>query len=609
MKNNKGFTLVEIIITLAIVITITTVAVSSYIGISSQKKKEEWKLVQGQIETAAEQYFSSNKYLYEGLTDDITAYISVGTLVKSDYLNKVVNPISKKEVPSCSLVTVKIENGKYIGKYDEKEDTKESDETSCDTDNKVVVKEPGAPNFELKGVCEDINGNEIGNNADGWCYKKDFSIEKLKKNGIIISSKTCNGQEINCVPNTDFSLTDKISGFNDTSENAITAVSISNQRATTIIYDGYKIDRTPPYGNVTLSRNDGEAYNSARPKITINANDDHSGIYSAGFGFAQDKDKVSYWEKINLKKWNPVIYYSYIYKGPYATNPYLNGSGETVMKGAIQLNVTDKVGNVGFLNNNQYTLYTNCTDKFYSVSNGSWSSCSKACNTGTRTRTNTTYVTDKYTNVVCPGNGTTSSETGYCNTQSCCSRTEEYGDTTWGSYTACNKNNNKTKNGTKNLRSAYDHSTYCGTTNKSHTTSCSTSSVKCDISEIETDCKSSVGNHILGRLKVKCDHAIKEIRVHYYYKGGNSSICNGVSSSTAVNDIHGGSWTTGGDAKNTAYFNFRGCGSTKLRYQVIVTTLDGSTKTYKPDDNWYDFNFSSSKSYSACSPGAGGRWE
>ena len=61
--NKRGFTLVEIIITLAIVITITTVAVGSYIGISKNKKKEEWALVKKQIETAAEQYFSSNKWI------------------------------------------------------------------------------------------------------------------------------------------------------------------------------------------------------------------------------------------------------------------------------------------------------------------------------------------------------------------------------------------------------------------------------------------------------------------------------------------------------------------------------------------------------------------
>ena len=69
-NKNKGFTLVEIIITLAIIVTITTVAVGSYIGISNNKKNEEWKLVKEQIETAAEQYFSSNKYMYENFDSE-----------------------------------------------------------------------------------------------------------------------------------------------------------------------------------------------------------------------------------------------------------------------------------------------------------------------------------------------------------------------------------------------------------------------------------------------------------------------------------------------------------------------------------------------------------
>ena len=139
--DKRGFTLVEIIITLAIVITITTVAIGSYIGISDKKKKEEWRLVKNQIETAAEQYFSSNKYLYEGLTDGVKAYISVGTLVKSDYLNKVVNPTNKKEVPACSLVEVEIENGKYVGKYDDNEDKINCNVSDSTTNsNKIIIK-------------------------------------------------------------------------------------------------------------------------------------------------------------------------------------------------------------------------------------------------------------------------------------------------------------------------------------------------------------------------------------------------------------------------------------------------------------------------------------
>ena len=88
-NNKKGFTLIEIIITFGLILLITGVAIGSFVGISKQKKKEEWALVKGQIETAAEQYFSSNKYLFESLGTDsgeVYGVISVGELVNINYL-------------------------------------------------------------------------------------------------------------------------------------------------------------------------------------------------------------------------------------------------------------------------------------------------------------------------------------------------------------------------------------------------------------------------------------------------------------------------------------------------------------------------------------------
>ena len=63
------------------------------------------------------------------------------------------------------------------------------------------------------------------------------------------------------------------------------------------------------------------------------------------------------------------------------------------------------------------------------TSYGSWSSCSKKCGTGTKSRTVT--VKSDYTGEVC----STSTEKVNCNTQTCCSKTT----TSYGSWSSCSK--------------------------------------------------------------------------------------------------------------------------------------------------------------------------
>ncbi len=199
--NKKGFTLVEIIITLALVISITVVAVGSYIGVSNNKKKEEWELVKKQIETAAEQYISTNKYMYEDLNsgNDISAYISVGTLVKTDYLNKVVDPETKKELDKCVLVEVKISNG---GKYNATYIGKKDNDTDCSNENKsITFKEAEAADIEVNISKLDNTHDNIGNWYDTG-VKYTLNIKTRKKS--VTNVKYCIGDS-NCSPDKDIS--------------------------------------------------------------------------------------------------------------------------------------------------------------------------------------------------------------------------------------------------------------------------------------------------------------------------------------------------------------------------------------------------------------------
>ena len=92
MKNKKGFTLIELLVVIALMLSILGIAVVSLMNASNKKKKESWEQVKGQIETAAEEYVNTNSYMFDGLGDDVTGKISVGTLVNEDFLNKITNP-------------------------------------------------------------------------------------------------------------------------------------------------------------------------------------------------------------------------------------------------------------------------------------------------------------------------------------------------------------------------------------------------------------------------------------------------------------------------------------------------------------------------------------
>ena len=342
--NKKGFTLVEIIITLAIVITITTVAVGSYIGISGQKKKEEWKLVQEQIETAAEQYFSSNKYLYEDLTDGITAYISVGTLVKSDYLNKVVNPISKKEVPSCSLVTVTIENGKYIGKYDENEDTincKASDSSTAS--NKIIVKEKESTSGAIHYYND--SGEELS--KEGW-----FNIENLKGErksvtaciDVTHSAKqkdavgaVIDGQPINTREKRGF-CKDIVDG----TDKNIAFKLINSSGRTYQETEWVGVDTTSPTGDVAITSTKAN-YNSYIVNVKLNASDATSGLYNAS------SDDLDIDMSISGKT------YSEFVKKNHRIASSLDGSTRYV-----SIDIVDEAGNGGVANGS-YTVYEECS--------------------------------------------------------------------------------------------------------------------------------------------------------------------------------------------------------------------------------------------------------
>ena len=133
-KEQKGFTLVELLVTIALMLSILGIAIVSFINISNKKKEESWKQVKSQVETAAAEYFASNEYFLSSLGNGQAGIVSVGTLVSQDYLNKVTNPITGKSVNECDIVIVQKNNSTNSNDYTYCESTDGCHEAIEDTE-------------------------------------------------------------------------------------------------------------------------------------------------------------------------------------------------------------------------------------------------------------------------------------------------------------------------------------------------------------------------------------------------------------------------------------------------------------------------------------------
>lgn len=148
MKNKKGFTLIELIVTFSLMLSILGMAIISFISISNKKKQESYESIKKQIIVAAQEYFDNNSYYKESLTDSNFIKVSLGTLVDEDYLNVVNNPVTGKKLDYCNYV--KVNKDKKDGGLDYKFF---DDEIDCSSNSYVEVTETSAPiiNITISG--------------------------------------------------------------------------------------------------------------------------------------------------------------------------------------------------------------------------------------------------------------------------------------------------------------------------------------------------------------------------------------------------------------------------------------------------------------------------
>ena len=117
MKNNKGFTLVELLAVISILAVILIIATMSTSGTLRRSSKNISKIQIKEIEDAAEIY-----YLKEGMNDELEREeledcVNLSYLLEKGYLDNttVIDAVSKKEMKGSVLITYSSNN--YVYKY------------------------------------------------------------------------------------------------------------------------------------------------------------------------------------------------------------------------------------------------------------------------------------------------------------------------------------------------------------------------------------------------------------------------------------------------------------------------------------------------------------
>lgn len=114
IKNNLGFTLIELIATIVILTLVMGISTYSISAIIKNSKEKNYELLINNIKDAAETYYQECKYSNNtGITCSSDGTTTLGQLVTYGYLKsndsessssqKIVNPKDNKDITNCQI--------------------------------------------------------------------------------------------------------------------------------------------------------------------------------------------------------------------------------------------------------------------------------------------------------------------------------------------------------------------------------------------------------------------------------------------------------------------------------------------------------------------------
>ena len=109
--NNKGFTLIELIATIALLAIIATISFVAISGVVQSSKKRDCETLVGNIESAVRDYASDNRYdkgFINGVVDYKTS-VNIHALLNENYLKvPIKNPYTKEDYSDSELNNINI---------------------------------------------------------------------------------------------------------------------------------------------------------------------------------------------------------------------------------------------------------------------------------------------------------------------------------------------------------------------------------------------------------------------------------------------------------------------------------------------------------------------
>lgn len=117
--NNKGFTLIELIATIALLSIIVIISFVSINGVIKQSKISDCENLVRSIKSATKEYVSDNRYSF---TNNNDFSITAEDLINAKYLSSpIVNPFTNEEITSGSvIIDIKLKNDYTAGNIDVK---------------------------------------------------------------------------------------------------------------------------------------------------------------------------------------------------------------------------------------------------------------------------------------------------------------------------------------------------------------------------------------------------------------------------------------------------------------------------------------------------------
>ena len=265
MKNNKGFTLIELLITIVMMLSLTILVVVGFTKVSDSKKEEADKLTVNQIETAAEQYFSTNYYWIEYLKKGNAAdyiHVNLAQLIKDDYLNVVSSVSTEKKYSKCDIV--KVTYDKNANKLNFKYDNETyKDETYCNP--KIELAGPLKISYEIVSGTIKLKADSKNLITKQW-YASDINLK------VKVSANTYDK---------DFDKDDAIDGAYVDNKDFIKNVTIS-VNGKNISNDNYAEKEKKVYEKNVILSAEGEN------EVVINAKNYAGGEYPAEVSYYKD---------------------------------------------------------------------------------------------------------------------------------------------------------------------------------------------------------------------------------------------------------------------------------------------------------------------------------